>query len=89
MQRLQDYFPPKSELSKFTKRIAAYNSAYPNQSLKHLIYKMQPEAEKKLVNKQSLVFQKLEKLACKLPQEQRMAFESLMANSKKRIYHIM
>lgn len=88
MQRLQDYFPPKSELSKFTKRIAAYNSAYPNQSLKHLIYKMQPEAEKKLVNKQSFVFQKLEKLACKLPQEQRMAFESLMANSKKRIYHI-
>ncbi len=88
MQRLHDYFPPKSEFLKFSKKLNAYNVAYPQLSVKQLIFKMQPEAEKNLISKQSFVFQKLNKLSEKLPEAQQKAFKNLMENSKKRILHI-
>lgn len=88
MQHLQDYFPPKSDFLKFSKKLNAYNVAYPQLSVKQLIFKMQPEAEKNLINKQIFVFQKLNKLSEKLPEAQQQAFKNLLENSKKRILHI-
>ena len=86
MQHLQDYFPPKSDFLKFSKKLNAYNVAYPQLSVKQLIFKMQPEAEKNLINKQIFVFQKLNKLSEKLPEAQQQAFKNLLENSKKRIF---
>ena len=88
MQRLHNYFPPKSELLQFSKKLSAYNVAYPQLSVKQLIYKMQPEAEKKLISKQIFIFKKLNKLSEKLPDEQKRAFDALLENSKKRILHV-
>lgn len=90
ISQLIDYCPPKSVFGKLLKKITAYSVAYPEErnSLSGLIQRIYPEAEKRLVGKQFLCFQKINKLKNMLPEDVHASFEKLLLHSKKRVLKI-
>lgn len=83
MMHFKDYLPP--EYAKLMKKISVYSAVYPNQSLKSVLQKMLPEAQKNLEHKQFFVFHKIRKLRSKLPEEVQKEFDILLEESACRV----